>query len=92
MRTMHLCCGRGGSLWTGAILGWDSRWIRRYALQQTTAGPGTGIRLTPTFAEWWMGWPLGASAMMPEASASLPSETRGSRSRQRSPGACSEGR
>jgi site-specific DNA-cytosine methylase len=24
MRTAHLCCGRGGSLWTGAILGWQN--------------------------------------------------------------------
>lgn len=24
MRTIHLCCGRGGSLWTGAILGWQN--------------------------------------------------------------------
>lgn len=23
---MHLCCGLGGSLWTGAILGWSSKW------------------------------------------------------------------
>lgn len=24
MRTAHICCGRGGSLWTGAILGWQN--------------------------------------------------------------------
>jgi DNA (cytosine-5)-methyltransferase 1 len=23
LRTLHLCCGRGGSLWTGEILGWN---------------------------------------------------------------------
>jgi DNA (cytosine-5)-methyltransferase 1 len=26
MNTLHLCSGRGGSLWTGAILGWNNRW------------------------------------------------------------------
>lgn len=53
-------------------------------LPQTTAAHTIGIRLTPDFCEWWMGWPIGASA-------SLHSATRGSHCKRRSRGDCSEG-
>ena len=49
----------------------------------------TGIRLTPIFAEWWMGFPLGHTMPAPASKASA---TRKSRSKPRSPGCCSEDR
>jgi hypothetical protein len=57
--------------------------IRSKPLRDTAAHT-IGIRLTPDFCEWWMGWPIGASA-------SLHSETHGCPSKRRSRGACSAG-
>jgi hypothetical protein len=66
-----------------------------------TAAHTIGIRLTPTFAEWWMGWPLGSTAafertgsskagrVATRGAASKPSAMHGSRSRRRRPGSSS---
>jgi hypothetical protein len=50
-----------------------------------TAKHITGIRLSPAFCEWWMGWPIGASA-------SRPLGIPGCHSRPPLPGASSEDR
>lgn len=52
------------------------RWCARQ--QPSTAAPGTGIRLTPAFAAWWMGWPI--HVVMPAAT-SAGSEMPGCRSK-----------
>lgn len=51
MRTAHLCCGLGGSLWTGAILGWESvyaldsdGWRINRIWEQIRAGWWPGLR------------------------------------------------
>jgi hypothetical protein len=33
--------------------------------QEHTQKQSTGHRLTPAFAEWWMGWPIGWTALKP---------------------------
>ncbi len=53
MRTAHLCCGLGGSLWTGAILGWtpvyaldfDSWRTDRLAAQRDAGWWNSGLRI-----------------------------------------------
>ena len=34
----------------------------------------TGHRLTSAFAEWWMGWPIGLTALPPSETAKSPSK------------------
>jgi hypothetical protein len=42
----------------------------------STAESGNGLRLTPAFAEWWMGWPIGWTASAPAAMARSRSKRR----------------
>lgn len=62
--------------------GYQAQRLRRSKPLRDTAAHTIGIRLCPTFCEWWMGWPLGSTV----AVESKPSETPGSRSKRRRPG------
>ena len=64
--------------------GYQRQAAKRSKPLRDTAAHTIGIRLTPDFCEWWMGWPIGASA-------SPASEMRGCRSRPQQRGVCSEG-
>jgi len=48
-----------------------------------TLVPSTGHRLTPAFAEWWMGWPIGWTALSAAGMAKY-------RSKRRPPSFCSQ--
>ena len=42
--------------------GYQAQALKRSKPLRDTAMHTIGIRLTPDFCEWWMGWPIGASA------------------------------
>jgi hypothetical protein len=65
--------------------GYQKQAARRSKPLRDTAKHTIGIRLTPDFCEWWMGWPIGASA-------SLHSATHGCRSKRRRHGSFSVAR
>ena len=44
--------------------------------QETLQGAATGYRLTPDFAEWWMGWPIRWTALKPAETGKCPSRQR----------------
>lgn len=63
-RVLHLCCGRGGSLWAGAILGWNSvaavdhdAWRIECLRRESAAGwwPGLQTVCTDIGANWHAG-------------------------------------
>jgi hypothetical protein len=56
--------------------GYQKQAQKRSKPLRDTAAHTIGIRLTPGYCEWWMGWPIGASA-------SRHSETHGCRSKRR---------
>ena len=45
--------------------GYRKQAAKRSKPLRDTAAHTIGIRLTPDFCEWWMGWPIGASASRP---------------------------
>lgn len=65
--------------------GYQAQADKRSKPLRDTAAPGIGIPLTPTFAEWWMGWPLGSTVPVESKPLAMP----GSRSKRRRPGASS---
>lgn len=65
--------------------GYERQTLKRSKPLRDTAAHTIGIRLSPAFCLWWMGWPIGALQ-------SLVSATPGCRSKPRPHGACSEGR
>jgi len=44
--------------------------------QETLQDAATGYRLTPDFAEWWMGWPIRWTALKPAETGKCPSRQR----------------
>jgi hypothetical protein len=62
--------------------GYQKQAAKRSKPLRDTAAHTIGIRLTPDYCEWWMGWPIGAIA-------SLHSETLGCRCKPPSRGVCS---
>lgn len=60
MKTVHLCCGLGGSLWTGAILGWNNiyaldndQWRCDHVKKQAEAGYWPGLQVECADLESW---------------------------------------
>lgn len=45
--------------------GYQAQRLRRSKPLRDTAAHQIGIRLCQTFCEWWMGWPIGGSALLP---------------------------
>lgn len=68
--------------------GYQKQSERRSKPLRDTAAHTIGIRLTPTFCEWWMGWPIGSTA----GGVLKPSAMHGSRSKRRRPGVSLEDR
>lgn len=64
--------------------GYEQQTRKRSKPLRDTLKHTTGHRLTPAFAEWWMGWPLGWTALAPPATAK-------SRSKRRQPSFSSAG-